>query len=241
MAYQEILVTDTLNAGRIKINDNFSELYNLSTVSVTGGIALDATALNKIHLCSGTTADYTVDLPTAVGNSGIITFKGLHGLTKVVTVAGISGQTIAGEANRKIASTGILSVMSDGANWVVVGEVGSWIPYTPTWTGWSAAPTVGRAEYFRVGKMITVRVDTTANGTSNATTKFISLPLAAKGPAQLGMTSQHSNNGTTATSPGLLLTVVDTASVEARTNMSGSLWTASGGCRVSFTLNYVML
>lgn len=242
MAQQTISNGEEGSSVRSKLNSMFTELYDLTIASITGAESLNSTDYDAIHICTGTSADYTVDLPTAVGGTGhLIIFKGSSALTKVVTIAGSSGQTIDGEANRKISATGMIALMSDGSNWVVVGEVGSWIPYTPTFTGWSADPTVSRAAYFRVGKMITVRMDTSANGTSNATTKFVSLPFAAAGPAQLGMTSQHSNNGSTATSPGLLVTVVDSASVDVRTNMSGAAFTASGGCRVSFTLNYVML
>lgn len=240
MAYQETLVSDTLNEGRIKINANILELYSLSTVSVTGAISLDATALNKIHLCLGTSADYTVDLPTAVGNLGLIIFKGINALTKVVTIAGISAQTIDGEANRKISSCGMIALMSDGSNWIVVGEVGSWITYTPTFTGFSVNPTLDRAVYFRIGKMVEVQVHASASGTSNATTKTITLPFVGSGAAQAGLTSNTINDSVSASSPGSVVLRANSDIADVYRNTASLAWTASGNCRFHFNFNYVI-
>lgn len=240
MARQEIVATDTLDQGREKINAMTTELYTFEIVSVTEAISLTSTALGKVHVCTGTSADYTVDLPTAVGNLGVIIFKGAAALTKVVTIQGTGGQTIDGETDRKIASTGMISLMSDGANWVVIQEVGSWIPYTPVLAGWSSDPAIDRSVYFRVGKMITVQVHTSANGTSNATTKTVTVPFNAAGPTQIGVTSFHVNNGVTATTPGICITRVGSNIVDFYTNTAAAVWTASGNCRLNFTLNYVM-
>lgn len=240
MAYQEVLVTDTLDEGRQKYNSNFVELYTISVVSITGAGSLTSTALGKIHICTGTSADYTIDLPTAVGNEGVIIFKGAAALTKVVTIAGSSGQTIDGESSRQIGCLGMISVMSDGANWVVVNEVGSWIPYTPVLAGWSSDPTIDRSVYFRVGKMVTVQIHTSANGTSNATTKTVTLPFIAAGPTQKGFTATNVNNGTTATTPGLTITRAGSNIMDVYRDLAAAVWTASGNCRFDLTVNYVM-
>jgi hypothetical protein len=240
MAYQEVLAADNLNEGRTKINENFVELYAITTVSVTGATSLTSSALGKIHICTGTSADYTVDLPTAVGNEGCIIIKGAAALTKIVTIQGTGGQTIDGESDRKIAATGMISVLSDGSNWVVIQEVGSWISYTPVLGGWSADPTIDRSVYFRVGKMVTVQIHTSANGTSNATTKTFTVPFNAAGPTQIGVMSFHVNAGTTATSPGICITRVAANTVDMYTNTAAAAWTNSGNCRFNVTLNYVM-
>lgn len=240
MAYQEVLVTDTLDAGRAKYNANFVELYTLSIVSVTEAESLTSTALGKIHVCTGTSADYTVDLPTAVGNEGVIIFKGAAALTKVVTIAGSSGQTIDGESSRQIGCLGMISVMSDGANWVVVNEVGSWIPYTPVLAGWSSDPTIDRSVYFRVGKMVTVQLHTSANGTSNATTKTFTVPFVAAGPTQRALTSTITNNGTNQTVHGMAITRAGSNIVDVYRDLAALAWTASGNCRFDITFNYVM-
>jgi len=171
-------------AFREAIDDNFTEVYTsieaISTVSISTDTTLDATAFGKLHLCSGTSADYTIDLPTAVGNTGkTIGFKGIDALTKVVTLDANTTQTIDGDLTLKMSSSGVVVLFSDGTNWVVTQEVGSWIPFTPTETGFSALGTVG-ASYFKQGKLCTYRFTTTATGTSNATTYTITAPFTAK-------------------------------------------------------------
>ena len=83
----------TLRAGW---ENNFDELYssveNVTKVLVTGTLAMDATAFGKWHSCSGTSGDYTITLPTAVGNEGkMIFFTGdpdIAVLSKLVTIDG---------------------------------------------------------------------------------------------------------------------------------------------------------
>lgn len=154
-----------------------------TTVSIGGAISLDATAYGKLHLLSGTS--YTVDLPTAVGNSGkSIAFKGLVGLTGTVTIDGLTTETIDGETTRLMGSRGILVLQSDGTNWIVVHEVESWVSYTPTVTGFSADPTMDQKDS-RSGNRVTMRVSMTG-GTSNATTFTMTMRYTSK------VTIQHS-------------------------------------------------
>lgn len=166
---QNIESADTLPGGKDKINANFIDLYTISQVPISGATSLSSSAFGKIHICTGTGSDYTVDLPTAVGNAGeMVAIKGASALTKVVTVVGVSGQTIDGEANRKLSSGGLFVLISDGVNWVLVNEIGSWIPYTPVWTGFSADPTLVYAGYFREGKKCQVVIGVSTSGTSSA-------------------------------------------------------------------------
>lgn len=177
---QEILGSDSLPVGKDKMNANFLELYSISAVAITGATSLTSSAFGKIHTCTGTGSDYTVDLPTAVGNAQeMVMIKGAAALTKVVTVVGVSGQTIDDEANRKLSSGGLFVLVSDGANWILVNEIGSWIPYTPVWTGFSADPTLLYAGYFRQGKQCHVVISTSASGTSNATTMTVTVPFTS--------------------------------------------------------------
>lgn len=87
-------------------------------VSVTG--ATTAT-LGRMHACSGTTADYTVTLPTAVGNAGkFVGFRMAGGLTKRVTLDGNGSETVAGAASRVLWENEAAVLLSDGSNWVKV-------------------------------------------------------------------------------------------------------------------------
>lgn len=241
--YQEILLTERLDPGRIKLNAMFTELYALTTVSISSATALTSSAFGKIHNCSGTAANYTIDLPTAAGNSGqSIVFKGVSALTKVVTIQGVSTQKIDGEPVRQIGAKGMISLMSDGSNWVVMDEVGSWINYTPVLTGWLSDPIIDRSEYYRVGKMVTVQIHTNTNGTSNNAEKQFTIPFNAAPPKQLGFTSLAVNNGGALTSPGGIETRESSLIVDVFTDPShGTGWSGGDtGCRISFTLRYVI-
>lgn len=51
--------------------------------------------IGRMHVCSGTSSDYTVTLPDASANTGkLIGFRMASGLTKFVTIQGVSGQLI---------------------------------------------------------------------------------------------------------------------------------------------------
>jgi hypothetical protein len=84
-------------------------------ISITG--AATAT-LNRMHVCSGTSVDYTVTLPPASGNAGA--FVGLRmasGLTKLVTVDGNAAETINGATTRVFWANESVTLICDGANW----------------------------------------------------------------------------------------------------------------------------
>lgn len=241
--YQEILETDNMPDGTAKMNANFVELYAAidaaAPESITGAESLDATAFGKIHLCSGTTVDYTIDLPTAAGNSGkSLILKGIGALTKVVTIQGVSGQLIDGESTRKFSSEGSFTLISDGTGWHILNEVGSWIPYTPVLTGYSADPTFLRTDYWRVGKLCTVRITSSASGTSNATTKTITVPFNSAEISHGVCTVIV--NGTVATTPGVCATRVASATMDVYRNndLGTTAWTASGNSRFNCQVTY---
>lgn len=84
-------------------------------ISITG--ATTAT-ISRWHVCSGTTADYTVTLPTAASNAGkMIGFRMATGLTKIVTLDGNSSETIDGATTRLMWAGESALLMSDGSNW----------------------------------------------------------------------------------------------------------------------------
>jgi hypothetical protein len=210
-----------------------------SFVSVTGAVTLDNTAFGKMHLCSGTSTNYTIALPTAVGNANkSIGFKGVDGLTRTVTIDGNSGDQIDGEDSREFTAGGLFVVLSDGTNWHVVAEVGSWVPFTPVWTGVSADPTVAEAKYFRLGKQCTVKIRCSGNGTSNATTKTVTMPFNASTIAQFGLGHIIMNNTTTQTTPGFIITRANNNVLDLYRDSNSTAWTATGGFRFSFTATF---
>lgn len=90
-------------------------LHGHTEISITG--ATTAT-IGRMHVCSGTSADYTVTLPTAVGNAGqLISLRMSNSLTKLVTLDGNSTETIDGSLTRVMHDGESAVLMSDGANW----------------------------------------------------------------------------------------------------------------------------
>jgi hypothetical protein len=152
----------------------------ITVVNITAATVLDNTSFGKVHYVTGTSADYNLTLPTpgATNYGKTIGVKGgaTAAFTKNVTIIG----TLDGETDtRKIGADGYFLLLSDTSGYKILDEIGSWISWTPTLTGYSSLPTLGLASYFREGKEVTVIFHYTANGNSNATTKTITLPFAA--------------------------------------------------------------
>lgn len=90
--------------------------WNAGTIS--GAVTLTATDLDRVHVCSGTTADYTVTLPTAGGVAGQwIGFRMAAGLTRLVTLDGTAAETIDGVATRLMWAQEAAILASDGTGW----------------------------------------------------------------------------------------------------------------------------
>lgn len=85
-------------------------------------ITTTATAtIDRMNVCSGTSSNYTVTLPTAVGNTGrMIGFRMSSALTKLVTLDGNSSETVGGATTRSLWANEAALFKSDGSNWVKV-------------------------------------------------------------------------------------------------------------------------
>lgn len=204
-------------------------------VSITGATVLTSTAFGKVHVCTGTSADYDLTLPTAAGSTGQrITIKGAAALTKVVTVLCNGAETIDGYTTRKLSTNGLFVVMSDGTNWVMVNEVGSWIPFPGhNSTGFSASPTVA-AKFFRVGKNAVYEYFCVGFGTSNATTYTVAAPFPAK--AAKDEMCYIANSGTIAV--GRYTMTAGSATITLFSTLAGNAFTASGNKLARFTITY---
>lgn len=143
------------------------------------------------------------------------------------------------------ASTGkeyLLSFIVEGTtiHWII-GDIsqglGIYQPYTITHGGYSVNPTSVSARYaLGPGKMCHVVAFAGGNGTSNATTKTITLPFAAANTfVQPGSTQLYVNNGTAAGN-GVVLTRVNSTTADVYTAALGA-WTASGNARAFVYLN----
>lgn len=112
-----------------------------------------------------------------------------------------------------------------------------WASWTPSYTGFSANPTA-TAKYLQIGKTVFAHYEAASSGTSNATSKTVSLPVAAKN-AFSSLVCTVKDNGTIKTTPGSLFTgaASATASVFVDTGQS-TTWTASSTCSFSFDIVY---
>ncbi len=93
-------------------------LESITFVSITGAISLTSSARGKTHVCSGTSANYTVDLPTSGMTSGdTISFRMADGLTKLVTLDAGGGVAINGTQMRVLHNGETATLEWDGSNW----------------------------------------------------------------------------------------------------------------------------
>lgn len=126
----------TAAAGTVAATDSILAAFqkvvgNIAQLSVTGGgdwdtligteISVTGTAtatLGRMHVCSGTSADYTVTLPTAASQSGkVIGFRMSSALTRFVTIDGNASETIDGALTRVMWANEVAILRSDGSNW----------------------------------------------------------------------------------------------------------------------------
>jgi hypothetical protein len=129
------------------------------TVSITGNISLSSTAFGRMHICTGTSANYTVILPSPTGNSGdFIGFIMGSGLTKLVTIAQNASEKIDGANSRAMWANEVAVLYTDGTNWIKA--YGKSIPMTCTMYQGSGGVTLTYGN-FTVVPMNTMQVDNT--------------------------------------------------------------------------------
>lgn len=113
----------------------------------------------------------------------------------------------------------------------------TWNTWTPSFTGFSADPTVGTARFTQIGKLVVATVNDSGNGTSNATTYTITLPVAAKSTlTNVGFGGGVDNSAASGTCAVATSAGSSTAAVYKDQN-SGA-WTASGAKNCNFTVMY---
>lgn len=129
-----LVATTGLTATGTKDNTTFLRGDNTWAIPAGGGgsgdfvstltaaeisITTTATAtISRLHVCSGTSANYTVTLPAASGNSGkFISFRMSPALTKFITIDGNGSETIDGDLTRLMWAEESCTLYCDGSNW----------------------------------------------------------------------------------------------------------------------------
>lgn len=105
------LGSDSLPFGGLRLSGSVSKAY----AAITTGTSLNTTH----HIVNCTSGTFSVTLPTAVGISGreyVVKNSG----TGVITLATTSGQTIDGFSSLVLSQYDSYTVVSDGANWIIV-------------------------------------------------------------------------------------------------------------------------
>lgn len=122
-ALQTLLADNT--AGDISpqdVRDMLVSTYQLdysADVAVTGAVTA---TIGKWHICSGTSADYTVTLPAASGNAGkLIGLRMSSALTKLVTIDANSTELIDGVETRVMWANEVAVLFCDGTGWTKIG------------------------------------------------------------------------------------------------------------------------
>ena len=144
-------------------------------------------------------------------------------------------QGVALSAGNIVAST-IVRVIYDGSQFQLQEiALGSWIAYTPTFTGFSTPPVV-IARYQKSGKVCSISMYTVSAGTSNSNTFTFTLPFATANIAQSIIVPVYvQDNGVYST--GFIITAANTAVATVNPSGSNSNWTTSGAkfCQCSLT------
>lgn len=113
--------------------------------------------------------------------------------------------------------------------------------YTPTLTGFSADPTSSVYRFSMDGSLVTLYVRQSANGTSNATSFSISLPVTAKTITNMVWFSaalDATDNGTNLTTPARMQISSAGTTCAVLKDAAGAAWTAANGKRASGTITY---
>ncbi len=124
---------------------------------------------------------------------------------------------------------------SSDANTLDDYEEGSW---TPTFGGFSSAPSGGSATYVKVGKIVMCSVNGWASGTSNATTKTITLPFASEYATVMSGVGHGMDNTAFLNDPCRIDTRAGSTTADVYKNLNADAWTNSGACTFDFTITY---
>jgi hypothetical protein len=90
-------------------------------VGITGAIGLTSAAFGKMHICSGTSTDYIVDLPAVAISAGkLIGFRMSSALTKLVTLDAASTELIDGLQTRIMWANEVAILFCDGVSWTKI-------------------------------------------------------------------------------------------------------------------------
>jgi hypothetical protein len=222
MAQQSIAYTnpaDTIAAGMAKVQANFTELYGLYV------------ALPTCAYASATTFTMSGDYTAVIGKGTKIkltqtTAKYFYAASASYA-GGVTTVTIYANTSYTLANAAI--TLPNYANGFPFDFPGL-LSYTPTFTGFSADPGLGTCQYKVIDGMCFAAIKLTTNGTSNATTFTISLPITAKitAGAEWYTYTTPTDNGAIQSTPGLVIITSGATTAAIYKNASNTAFTNTG-------------
>lgn len=162
-----------------------------------------------------------------------------------VNAASVNGpvNTIVNDYNGNVTDANISSSAAIAPTKIAGGNAGMfgvWTSYSASYTGFSASPTSVNV-YSLMGKMCTVMVYPTGNGTSNANTFTITLPFTSTNAHGTFITYGYTkfvNNSGTGGVPGSIQVANNSAIANLYQDNTNAVWATSGAKSAAFTFTY---
>lgn len=257
--------TDLQNALNAKVVDAIND--GTTTTAPSQNAVYDALALESTITTNQQTDNYTLVLSDGYPKSKIVEISKATAVTLTVPTnasvafatgtviwvrrTGAGALTVAG-ADGTVTITGSSGALTDpGQNVAMIlrktgtntwdlqnGVPGTWSAWTPTFTGFSTAPTGFVSRYIVVNKICTVTYRDGTPGTSNATSFTMTMPFAAKSGLTVNQRclSLIKDNGTNAV--GLAILAPGSNVLTFSATVTGGSFTASGNKDADFTIVY---
>ena len=222
---------------------NDSLVYDISgyaflfqVLEVDGSTAVFELSEGDGIINGGATGVLTITIPGADVDLDEKTYEWKLKVTAPSTKTWFNGQFQINDSPQEVLDSDSTTVTLDLGDIMVevtisAVDVGVWIDYTPVWTGFSADPTGVIAKYHLVGKVCTVLLESTVNGTSNANTKTVTLPFPSG--AGLGMAVHQflNDSGLSASLGSGVLTAASNV-LNLFTDFAAGVWPVTGDCRI---------
>ena len=117
---------------------------------------------------------------------------------------------------------------------------GLWQPWTTTFTGFSANPTISFQRWTQVGQTVHLARIDSGTGTSNSVSFTMTAPVKCQSAGVFSSNANVQDNSAEQTTPGgvIMSTAGSTTITLLKNSSGGSTWTAAGGKASGFTFTY---
>lgn len=214
--------------GTLPVANGGTGQTSLTSNSVLVGNGTSAvTASTNVQVVSGNlTVGNGSNVSTITANTGAVALAGTLSMSTSVILGNVNNVMTAGAINYDQTSNALSFGLGTSSS---TFETAAWKTWTPTFTGFSVAPTV-TAKYKLIGKTAFWKLATSVAGTSNATNFIFTLPYAsADGQDGTATTCRTRDNGVDLSTVSAR---VDTNSASTNANVyrdaGGGSWTNVG-------------